>query len=214
MITLTAEITKDDGSKIVLNYRNSLSIERSIFDRSDITMPSWGVISNSGKLSFVDTDGSIRQLAQQRRLKSGMRVTLSLGNTLKNISSPVGVFYTEDWSYDNDNKKASVAIADMLQKWQDILFAKISYNPSSAQNLSGKDIYDFLRSKTPSEFNVLSFDDLDDTTKEYLLSCSVEHLLFDSENLWSAWNSFCQAFQSRIYINNSGYTVCKHTRGG
>lgn len=214
MITLTAKITKDDGSKIVLNYRNSLSIERSIFDRSDITMPSWGVISNSGKLSFVDTDGSIRQLAEQRLLKSGMAVTLSLGNTLKNFIAPVGNFLTEDWSYDNDSKKVGVSISDELQKWQNILFIPKNYNPSDQQNLSGRDIYKFLYAETPTEFDVLPFDALDEETKTYLSTCFVEFFLLDSKNLWSAWNTFCVAFQSRIYKNNNGLTVCKHIRGG
>ena len=174
MITLTAEITKDDGSKIVLNYRNSLSIERSIFDRADITMPSWGVISNSGKLSFVDTDGSIRQLAEQRLLKSGMAVTLSLGNTLKNSTAPVGNFLTEDWSYDNDDHRVSVTLKDELVKWQNLEIKGLEYditqNDLTAAYMTAKDVYNYLREQSVALgfASVAEFLELDENTKSYL----------------------------------------------
>ena len=213
MITLTATIAREGGNSIVLDYRNSLSIERSIFDRSDISMPSWGVISNGGKLKFVDTDGSIRALVESRKLKSGMAVTITLSNTISGASAPVGEFLTENWDYDNDRHNVSVSIKDELLKWQDILFTAINYNPYDKNDWSGKKIYEFLHSITPSDFDMLAFDELDEATKTHLSNIAVAFFILDSKNLWSAWNTFCEAFQTHIYKNNQNRTVCKYNGG-
>ena len=213
MITLTATIAREGGDPIVLDYRNSLSIERSIFDRSDISMPSWGVISNGGKLKFVDTDGSIRALAEARLLKSGMAVTITLSNTISGASAPVGEFLTENWDYDNDRHNVSVSIKDELLKWQDILFSPIKYNPYAQKNWNGREIYEYLRNITPTEFDMSDFYKLDELTQTHLSNSSAEFFILDSKNLWSAWNTFCEAFQTHIYINNQNRTVCKYNGG-
>ena len=53
MITLTAEI-EINGKVILLNNKRIISISSKIFDRSDITRPSYGIISNTGELEFND----------------------------------------------------------------------------------------------------------------------------------------------------------------
>ena len=213
MITLTATIAREGGNSIVLDYRNSLSIERSIFDRSDISMPSWGVISNGGKLKFVDTDGSIRALVEQRLLKSGMAVTITLSNTISGASASVGEFFTENWDYDNDSHNVSVSVKDELIKWQKILFTQIKYSPYAYKDWPAKEIYEYLNGITPKDFDMLAFNELDEITKTHLSNSKVEFFILDSENLWSAWNTFCEAFQTHIYKNNRGITACKYNGG-
>lgn len=213
MITLTATITKNDGSLINLNYRNSLSLERTIYDRSDLKLPSWGIISNGGNLRFVDSDGSIKRLAEQRLLKSGMKVNFYLKNTISNSETGVGEFFTDQWNYDNDNRRVDVTIKDDLGKWQDIKISPITYSPYNEKNITGEIIYDSLYSLTPHNFNMLNFEQLDTITKDHLRNCKIEFFVLNSNNLWSAWTTFCKAFQTHIYKNNSSNTICKYNGG-
>lgn len=216
MITLTATITKLDGSLITLDYNNSLSIERSIFDRSDISMPSWGVISNSGNLQFVDIYGEIRALAEQRHLKSGMEVNLYLNNTVLGISAPVGKFLTNKWDYDNDNKKVSVSIADDLEKWQNIDAPLMGYVPNGNIYISGKYVYNKFHSYTADSYpthSMLTFDELDAETQQALSNRRIQYEVLDAKTLWSAWQQLCEAFQLHIYKNNLGKVTCKYMGG-
>lgn len=208
MITLTATIAREGGNSIVLDYRNSLSIERSIFDRSDISMPSWGVISNGGKLKFVDTDGSIRALVESRKLKSGMAVTITLSNTISGASAPVGEFLTENWDYDNDSHAVSVTIKDNLQELQDILIPTVNYDLNTQTNVTGEYVYNFLLGKTDPKYDFLHFSNLDEETQNTLRSFVIDLFLIDVSNLWAAWSSLCYACQLHIYKNNLGQTVC------
>lgn len=213
MITLSATITKDDGTTIELTQRNLISIEQSILERPDATMPYWGIISNSGKIKFIDVDGSIKVLAQEKLLKSGMRVSIKLTNTISSAFISVGEFFTEKWDYDNDTKNVTVSIKDELKKWQEILLTPIKYNPYSPKNLSARQIYEQLYTLTPTEFDMPTFDNLDDNTKNHLETCIVQFFILDFSNLWSAWNAFCEAFFVKIYKINNGNTICVFREG-
>jgi hypothetical protein len=213
MITLTATITKLNGEFINLDYRNSLSLERNIQDRSDISMPSYGIISNGGSLRFIDADGSIRSLAEQRQLKSGMAVNFSLNNTSTNASAPVGEFLTVQWDYDKNNKQVFVAIRDELEEWQEILFTPIKYNPYFEKDLSFEWLYKYLYELTPSKYSMLEFEELDDVTKSIISNSKFEFFILEANNLWSAWTHLCQACLCHIYKTNNGRTVCRYNGG-
>lgn len=213
MITLTATITKNDGSLINLNYRNSLSLERTIYDRSDLKLPSWGIISNGGNLRFVDSDGTIKRLAEQRLLKSGMKVNFYLENTLSKAKANVGQFLTNQWNYNNDNKQVSVSLKDELEEWQDILLNPVGYNPNSETNLSFEWLYKYIYTLTPTKYDMLDFENLDNQTKSILTNSHFEFFIFTAKTLWNAWTQLCQACQCHIFKNNDGITVCRYNGG-
>jgi hypothetical protein len=213
MIVLTATITKENGSLINLTSRNSFSIERSIFDRSNFETADWGVISNGGNLKFVDSDGEIKRLAVLRQIKSGMLVNLYLENTLAKSKSNIGQFLTEKWNYDNDNRQVSVTFKDELEEWQDIVVEKVVYNPFAEKNLSFEWLYNYLFELTPSKYDMLKFESLDEDTKIILSNRKFEFFILDAKNLWSAWTQFCVACQCHIYKDNNGKTVCKYNGG-
>lgn len=216
MITLTAKITKLDGSYIVLDHRNILSLERQFFDRKDISLPSWGVISNGGNIRFVDRNGEVKKLAEQRLLKSGMRVEFFLNNTNLNKTQNIGVFFTTDWDYDNDNKTVSVTINDDLQQWQDIGITpseKSLYKFLVADNVYYSEIYIYLKSLTPDKYNMLAFELLDYETQEQLKRRKATYNYHTNTTLWSAWNDFAIASQTHILKDDNGNTITKYHGG-
>lgn len=213
MITLTATITKLDGSFITLDYRNSMSLERNIQDRSDFKLPSFGIISNGGNLRFVDADGSVRFLAEQRQLKSGMAVNFYLNNTVSGASAPVGKFLTNQWDYDNNNKEVTVSLMDDLQEWQDLLITPVEYNPYFDKDLSFKWYYEYLYALTPSKYNLIAFSDLDEATQTVLSATMFEFFILNSKSIWGAWENLCEACQCHIYKRNDGKTTCRYNGG-
>lgn len=208
MIKLKATI--DD--KISIDSRNAISMERNIQDRSDFELPSFGIISNSGSLKFVDTDGSIRKLAEYNQLKNGMYAKIELVDTLSGISSVVGTMLTQDWNYDVNNKQVSVKLHDGLSEWQNIQIPKLYYSASRTP-IYGYNIYRIFHSYVPSSYNMLSYNELDSITQARILSSNVRPLICDASTLWSGFNEFCQFLQLHIYRNGAGQTVCKYNGG-
>jgi hypothetical protein len=211
LINLIAKITLADGYVIDVDYRTLISLSGSITDRSDVKTPSWGVISNSGKLSFIDSNGTIRSLAEQRALSSGNKVEIFLQNTVANIQQKTGDYITDRWSYDNDSYEVSVTLKDGLEEWQDILVNNVAYNPHETKDMDFSWVYKFIYQLTPSKYNMLPYDNLDDLTKSALLSKNVEFWVFTPSNLWSAWNMLCEATQCHIFKNSQGLTICRYS---
>ena len=105
MITLTAKIYISETEVIEVDRRNMLGVDRSIFDRSDLKLPSFGIISNTGNIEFNDNDGRVLHYAENLQLQKGQKCEIWLNNTLvENASELIGSFETDQWDYDNDSK--------------------------------------------------------------------------------------------------------------
>ena len=204
---------------IDINYRNLISLNRSITYRGDNKLPSYGIISNTGNLEFNDLDGEIRDYAEQLLLTSDLKVVITLNNTLANTHEQVGVFETRDWQYDNDNRSVSVSLKDDLEEWQDIQVEGFEYDPRKPNAIltekSMANLYVWLQDseRTPSKYKMLSFEDLDGKTQTILTNTTIEYPLLESANLWEQWTKLCEVCGLYIYKNNEGYTVCKYTYG-
>ena len=60
---------------------NLINIQFSGQDRSDLTLPSWGIKSNSGSLEMYDTDESIKKASEQGLLaNSPVNIYLNVGD--------------------------------------------------------------------------------------------------------------------------------------
>lgn len=213
MITLTAKITLNDGEEILINKRNLLSLERSIYDRNDLKLPSFGIISNYGNLEINDTDGSILEYAGKGLLKKGLQCEIFLNNTLANYTTRVGVFETDEWDYDSENFVVNVSIKDDLEEWQDINVDGISYDPSNPTVQPLSEIYNYLWGKTNTNYPMLSLDELDNSTKDILTNTYLQYPLLEKGTLWQQWTKLCQVAQLHIYKNNEGKVVCKYNGG-
>jgi hypothetical protein len=209
---------------IDIDYRNLISLNRSITYRSDNKLPSYGIISNTGNLEFNDLDGEIKDYAEQLLLTSDLKVVITLNNTLADTHEQVGIFETKDWDYDNDNRSVSVSLKDDLEEWQDIQVQGINYDPREPFKIiaDGKmsNVYKWLQGqdengnyRTPEKYQMLAFEDLDDKTKNILENTEIKYPLLENGTLWEQWEKLCQVCGLYIYKNNEGKTVCTYTYG-
>ena len=218
MITLTAKITLADGTTYDINKRNMLSLDSKIIDRSDIVMASFGIISNSGNLSFIDYDGRIFNFAKSSKLNSKAKIKIDLNNTISKSHQQIGDFFAGKWNYDNNSANVSVSLVDGLQKMQDINVETLVFNPQNenAEYQSADKLYTYLHSQTVnSGFDMIAISsaEFDSDTKAHLESCSVQYPYIPEMSLWRAWQQFCEAFQVHIFRNKNGKIVCFY-RGG
>ena len=102
MITLSAEIGIPGNENYIVDRRNILSIESANLSRSDIKLPSYGIISNTGNVEFVDYNGKIKEYAEQGVLNQGgsdVRIVLTNHNTKKELSHRGSIL-----TFENHNK--------------------------------------------------------------------------------------------------------------
>lgn len=212
MITLTAEI-EINGKVILLNNKRIISISSKIFDRSDITRPSYGIISNTGELEFNDFNSEFLNYANQRLLTSDLPVSIFLNNTLYKTNQQIGKFQTRSWNYDNNNKRVSVSLKDDLEEWQDIPIVGISYNPIYNETLPMSYYYGYLYSKTPKKYQMSHFNELDPKTQSILTETKIEYEMLKDGNLWEQWRKICEVCALYIYKKREGKTICTYTYG-
>ena len=186
-------------TEIIINQRNLISLESSIFDRSDIKLPSWGIISNRGRLEFNDPYGDVKVLAEQNLLTSNQKVQIYLNDTLSYKSEKIADFYTSDWDYDTNNKKASVNLVDGTQKLQDLNSneIKLEYYEVSAYNL----LYNKLISEigragfnlVPSYWDAKTIDILNNTT--------IKYPYLNGGTLWAQLQKICEICGLYMYVH-------------
>lgn len=216
MITLTAKIYISETEVIEVDRRNMLSIDRSIFDRSDLKLPSFGIISNTGNIEFNDNDGRVLQYAESLKLQAGQKCELWLNNTLvEGASERIGLFETDQWNYDNDSRVVSVSIKDDLEEWQEIDVQGINYDPRNTEPKSFSWLYEYLWGITTANgnYDMLSISELDLETQEVLLKTYIQYPFLESGKLWQQWTKLCQVCQLHIYKNSDGRIVCRYNGG-
>lgn len=197
-------------ANINIDKKNLFSIERNLSEKSDFELPSWGIISNRGEMSFDDSDGKIREYSKNLSIKSGMQTNVYLNNTLNGTKKQIALLYATDWEYKNDSNTVNVTIVDNLEEWQEIYVDALLFDGKNGTSMTASEIYNNIYSKTPSKYNMLSFDSLDTNTKEILNNIRVICPLIKQGTLWEQWSKFCVAFQCYIYKNGVGQTVCVH----
>lgn len=206
MITLTAQITLADGTEIPINKKNALSIDENTIDRGDIILPSWGIISNGGSISFMDFKGDIKKYAYNRQLIKGLPVKISLNDTTAGTHKNLGSFVTKSWDYDNNSKEVRAQFTDELEQWQDIVIPVLPYNQQTTSS-NGAEEYVRLYNLTPPKYNMIAYSELDETTKSNLLNFIIPLRITKENKLWSAWVKLCECVQAHIFRNNEGETI-------
>lgn len=198
---------------IDIDRRNIKSLEINLSDRADNRLPSFGIISSSGSIEFIDTNGEVNDYASTSLLQQGLDVTVHLNNTIAKQNETITAFQTAEWQYDSYNKVVTVSLKDNLQDWQNINFSGFSYNPNSSIPINGTALYQKLYNATPSKYKMLSYSSLDINTRNHLANLYVIYPFMESSKLWSAWDKFCDLFQTRIYKLIDGSTTCVYNGG-
>lgn len=195
----------------VFDRRNLLSLESEIRDRSDIKLPSWGIFSNGGNLSFKDINSRFLGYANAGLLKSGIKVEIFLNDTISKRKEIVGTYYTADWEYDNDNLSVSVSLKDDLEEWQSIKIDGINYDPRNPKSVFSNmaELYKWLSNHTPKKYKMFTFDDLEYDLQSFLESTVIEYPLLNEGSLWEGWSKLCVVCGLVIFKDFDNYTVCK-----
>jgi hypothetical protein len=190
MITLNATINFPSTS-FKLDNRNLKEVGINFFSKSNIEMPSYGIISNTANLSFNDYNKTIYDLIKSNQLKSNLTVVIYLINLISKHTEDKGIWYTDKWSYDNNNNQVSVTLKDDLLEWQNILVGK--YHLSDEKTMY--EIYSVLKEKTPSKFQI----DLDIDTENFLKNTKCKYPYLKEGSLWSQYDKLCQVCGLNIY---------------
>ncbi len=181
---------------------NMRGLSSTIRDRKDEELPSYGVVSNSGSLQFIDYDGRIEDYITNDIVGENMQAQIFLLNTLTHKKEVVGYLYTEKWDYDNDDKNVSVSLVDDLIELQNIKFLGMPLKDT----MTVYDLYEYLRGITPSKFE---FEALDEETTSYMKSVKCNNPYIEEGSLWRAYDKLCQIGALHIYKNNNKVIV-KH----
>ena len=214
MIILTARITLNNGTIIIINNQNLLSLECSIFDRADLKLPSFGIISNVGNIEFNDIDGEVLAYSEQGLLEKSAKCEIWLSNTLVDgVSMQIGSYETDEWHYDEENRTFSVSLKDDLEELQNLTVEEVYYYTNNGEQRPLSWIYNYLYDITIQNYNILSFDELDNETKSILENTICKYVILHKATLWEQWTKLCQVAQLHIYKNNKGIIVCKYNGG-
>lgn len=195
---------------IDLDETNLLDFNRTITDRSDTQYPSFGIISNTGSLSFIDKDGEVADYIAQQIISSQNIISAYLENTETGAKEQIAYFNTQSWSYNNSQSLVNVSLKDDLEEWQDLNVPAINYDPSNPQSQTAEWFYKYLHDKTPKKYKMLSFEELDSATQAVLGNTDIQYPLLQSASLWAQWDKLCQLCFLHIYKRNDGKTVCKY----
>lgn len=201
---------------IEIDKSNLIAFNSDIVDRANVQQPSYGVVSNSANLTFLDFNEQVIDLITQGILHSGIRVSVFLNNIDSGSSEQVCVMEIRELSYDNENRQVQVSLKDNLEDWQDMNVEAISYfleNGEARSPQTAKWFYDYLYSKTPKQFNMLSLAELDKATQEVLNNTTIQYPFLESDSLWNEWDKLCALCLLHIYMDNNGVTVCKYNNG-
>lgn len=189
---------------IVVDEKNLDSFTYSLYDRENNGEPSYGVVSNSGTLSFVDSTGEILDYITNRMLTNELSVNVSISNTLNGKKELFISAKTSQWEYDNNNFVATVSVSDQLQDLQNFTYVGFPYDKTF---LLARDIYDDIISAIPTSFGFPTFDMLPENTRNKLAYASVSNPYMENCSVWEALDGFCKTFGLRIYKEKSNIMV-------
>lgn len=185
-----------------IDKSNLLSLDVSIFDRADITLPSFGIISNKGTIEFIDNNPtfSVSRYANLGLLKENANVNVYLVNSRTGKQKKQATMFTASWGYNNDSKTVSVSLKDKLQDWQSIDVSMDAVDVSQNITSTAYSLYLELKAKTPNGSLFL----IDTNTENHFKSIQDKVVYFEGGSLWSVWSRFCLATQTHIYSDEEG----------
>lgn len=217
MIFYDATITIPNVGSYYIGTGKMINIEISTFDRSDLQLPSWGILSNSASIEFKDTDLTFLHLAESNQLNEGAECEIRVNNTDRQSLNKIGVFKAKEWTYDNNTHTVFVSLRDNLEEWQDINVDGFGYDPSKTEEENTKNfayIYDYLwEIVSNKDYNMEELSELNTETKNILLNSYIKYPFLEKGSLWRQWSKLCQVCQLHIYQDFSGKIICRYNGG-
>jgi hypothetical protein len=191
-------------SSIEIDGKNSNSLNSKTDKKSDISQPSWGLISNNSSLTFIDYNNIVPYLNEKGLLVEGLAVEIFLSNTLYPYQKEqIGGYLTNTWSYNSTTKLCTVTYTDDLEDWQSIDCAELEIQDGYMNMLN---FYNHLKRITPTKW---LFKELDSKTQEWLSNIYFYLPSYSNNNLWALWDGFCKANALYLYSENN-YVIVSH----
>ncbi len=180
---------------ISLTYDSSYlhEVTRGSQSMADNKLPSYGVISSYGSVSFIDKDKELVKLAELNLLKPNLKIQIFYGD------EKIGEYESEKWSYSYGNSRAKVELKDSTQRWYNRVYDK---SVNVTLNESALDIYNKLK----LESNEI-FAPLDSELESYLEDINVSFSYIDKCSLFDAWNKLCNLACLQMYKAEDGRIV-------
>lgn len=193
---------------IHLDYSKITDIDVGIVTQADFSKPSYGIVSNSGSISFNDFYNEISDYIELGLLKEGALVQIYIENSLvKSQKYKVCEMYTDKWTYDEENKFVTVTLVDGLEKLQEIEFNGIEFFPRVSKPLTYNEIYIILIQEAEKRGFKINIQDNDINATQYIQNLINPYPYMSSCSLWSAFQQFGEATKTHIYKNAEGYLV-------
>ena len=180
-----------------------ISIDFSGQSRSDISKPSWGIISNTGQIDFLDYLGVVAQLSKHNFL-SGSFINIYLQTP--NKKEQIGGFFVDNAMRNEQNQKVQLFFSDVLKSWEEITVGEYFY-PYTKNIISIKDVITEIVSKADVEL------ELPYKTRQYLNTFFVPFPKIEAGSVWAQVSKICEATACYVYCNHKGTPIIKYSRG-
>lgn len=214
MISMFLQITTEDNEIINLDYRSVKTIDIKRVDRQDLTAPSYGIISNGGSATIIDSNGNLIAKVIDKKIIAGTKLNLFIKNQKTSYVKSCGIFNITNINYDSDNKTLNFDFSDGLILWQEIVFPKKNIDSDPKQeSVNMKYVYEYIVDKIKSLDTKKEFADLDDMTSSHLQNINVPCFYIDEKSVWNVFNSFAIASQTHIYLRDDGLISVKYNGG-
>ena len=199
--------------EVDVEARNIVYAKSTISDRESLNAPEWGIVCNTGQLKFNDNNG-LQHYIEQQLLKSGSQVEFVMKNTLTGKSEKKGSYVVQKWEYDNGERFIKAIVKDDLVEWQTIEVEGFPFN-ANAVGKSAQEYYEYLHAKTieNGNFEMLSFEQLDETTKDVIQKTKINTPILYTDSLWAQWSKLCRLCLLHIFKGEDGIVVCKYNGG-
>jgi len=201
-----------DDIKVILNFGDN---DYKLYDKESLisvkTMnsngfnagrPTWDVVSNYATIRLRDLNGELGEMANQRTLNSIRSIKIMFGG------KPIGLFASNNISYNMSDKMVTINCLDSLSGWQDILFRGMGNDRLN----NAWHFFDMLARTTRNltdEDVVIGKED-----EDFLRSIKLPHGFIRPQSLRNAWQQLCRIALAVVYNNIDGeiHFVCGESR--
>ena len=193
MIRLSATINIEGNNHEI--DRNLINIRFSGQDRSDSSLPSWGIKSNSGSLEMYDIDESITKAYEKGLLeKSLIDIYLNVGERKEQI----GRFNVVGANRNKQTLKTTIEFQDTLVSWQDKKMPQYCEFSASVSPTIQSILSKLL---TIANISVLYSND---KTAERARSLYINHAILEAGSFWAQMEKICEVGAFYIYCDEMG----------
>ena len=198
------------GLYLYFDRRNLVSLSAPIKDRSDNEQPSYGIISNEGEMTVIDTTLEIKEYARMKILKPDLDVQIWLEDTLTKKKQSIGKFKTNKWSYNNQNFEVTIQLKDDLELLQELKISKMTLQENP---MSFFEIYTWIINKIQQNQSNFTFI-IDSSTQTLLSNIQCEYPYLENDNMWGQLSKLSNIAGLNIYENAKKEIIITSGFGG